>query len=165
MKKFVESQKKMALAIALTSFAQIANASVASTNTMITATVKSPSKLSMDYVPKAPLVANKSNDGKVFAILNVSGYAPDTSGASLRFSDRKGVSGRLTFTNNSDPTKSFLAKMLYNGSESQPWINNGPGQIMGPLPEKIFFYIKVSDQAIIAPGIYSDVINVTALNL
>ena len=164
MKKLLKISKKVSFAVAMAAFTHMANAATASTDTMITATVKSPTKLSVDYAPKAPLIANKSNDGKVFAILNVSGYAHDTTGSSLRFSDKGGVSGRLTFTNSSDPTKSFLAKMLYNGYENQPWINNGPGGIMGPLPEKVFFYIKVHDQTVISPGVYSDVINVTVLN-
>lgn len=164
MKKLLKISKKVSFAVTMAAFTHMANAATVSTDTMITATVKSPTKLSVDYVPKAPLIANKSNDGKVFAILNVSGYAQDTTGPSLRFSDKGGVSGRLTFINSSDPTKSFLAKMLYNGYDNQPWINNGPGGISGPLPEKVFFYIKVHDQAVITPGIYSDVVNVTVLN-
>ncbi|TBN97366.1 hypothetical protein EYZ49_17310 [Salmonella enterica subsp. salamae serovar 13,22:z:-] len=93
----------VSFAVAMAAFSHMANAATASTDTMITATVKS-------------------------------------------------------------PTKSFLAKMLYNGYENQPWINNGPGGIMGPLPERVFFYIKVHDQTVITPRIYSDVINVTVLN-
>lgn len=164
MKKFLEVSKKLSFAVALASFTHMANAATASTDTMITTTVKSPSKLSMSYEPKAPLIANKSNDGKVFAILHVSGYAPDTTGHSLRFSDNGGISGRLTFTNKSDPTKTFLAKMLYKGYDMQPWINNGPGGIAGPLSDNAFFYIKVHDQTMISAGVYSDLINLRVLN-
>lgn len=164
MKKFLDISKKLSFAVTLASFSYMVNAATVSTDTMITTTVKSPSKLLVDYEPVKRLSANKPNDGAVFAILHVSGYAKDTTGPSFRFSDKGGVSGRLTFTNQSDPTKSFLAKMGLFGYDSQPWINDGPGQLQGPMADKISFHIKVHDQAVITPGVYSDMINLRVLN-
>lgn len=134
------------------------------TSTTITAKVKNPTKLVTEYSPKATLIANTSNDGKVIGILSVSGYASNTSAPSLRFTDNGKVSKRLTFTNVSDPQKSFQAKMRWNGTESSPWINNGPGNMMGDLPEKVNFYITVHNTKPISAGQYSNIISVTALN-
>ncbi|TQN75907.1 UNVERIFIED_ORG: hypothetical protein FHU00_4969 [Citrobacter freundii] len=164
MKKFIQTSTKTAAAIALIAFSHIANSETRSTDIMISTLVISPTSLSVDYVPKASLIANSSNDGKVFAILSVSGYSPNTQGPHLLFSDKGGVSGRLTFTNTSDPSKSFLANMFYFNSKTHPWINNGPGTLMGTLPDKVDFYITVSDKQPLSAGTYSDIINVTVRN-
>lgn len=132
---------------------------------MITAMVKSPTTLSVDYVPKTALISGKPNNGKVIGILNVSGYAPTTTGPSLRFSDSAGVSGRLTLTSTISPENKFQARMILEGSSStSPWINKGPGNLQGTLPEKVSFHIKVSDATSIPAGQYTDIINITARN-
>lgn len=144
--------------------AQFSHAETQSTTTMITTNIKSPTILSVNYIPKAILIANKSNKGKVIGILSVSGYAPTTTGATLRFSDNVGVSGRLTFSHTLDPDKHFQAKMYYKGFDSSPWINKGPGNMQGTLPEQVDFHIKVSSPDNIQAGNYSDIITITAIN-
>jgi hypothetical protein len=141
------------------------HAADATTNTTITATVKNPTQLVAEYVRKNTVYANKDNDGLVMGILSVSGYAPQTPAASLRFTDAGGVSNRLTFTNTVDSTKSFQAKMLFNGRDNSPFINNGGLSIHGDLPDpKTDFHIKIHNKKPIPAGQYSDIISVTLVN-
>ena len=153
------------LAVSLLSSPLVHAADVA-TSATITTTVKNPTKLVAEYVRKNTIYTHLNNEGRVIGILSVSGYAPQTSGNALRFTDSAGVSNALTFTNVADPSKYFRAKMRFNGKDYTPSVNGGIGQIMDDLPdEKADFHIAISNSnKPIVAGEYSDIIEVTLVN-